>query len=223
MQTTSVFYQWNETSNPSTLENISFTPNGLNQYDTVIGANGNVLTSYDNSANLTRLGPDIFSYDALNRLTFATVSDAFAVLNYDAADRLIRFIGQTSGETEFIYDGDAIIGERAGDRTMLRRYVHGPGVDNPIVCVAANGGHCIPTSDPDEKLWMLSDIRGSLITYVGETPRAGDGMEAEVGTGRRNVYDIFGQMGSNNVGRFAYTGQIYLPEIGLISLGPIPT
>ena len=39
--------------------------------------------------------------------------------------------------TEFLYDGDRLVAEydpsRSAGNQLLRRYVHGPGVDEPIV------------------------------------------------------------------------------------------
>lgn len=35
--------------------------------------------------------------------------------------------------TRFLYDGDALVGEYSGSGVLLRRYVHGPGVDELLL------------------------------------------------------------------------------------------
>jgi hypothetical protein len=42
-------------------------------------------------------------------------------------------VSGAAGTTRFMYDGDRLIAEYNGAGTLLRRYVHGPGVDEPLV------------------------------------------------------------------------------------------
>ncbi|MEQ1688629.1 MAG: hypothetical protein ABL874_08650 [Sphingopyxis sp.] len=55
-----------------------------------------------------------------------------ATLAYDPMGRLAQTIG-AGVTTRFAYDGAMLIGEYNASNTMLRRYVHGPGSDEPIV------------------------------------------------------------------------------------------
>ena len=55
-----------------------------------------------------------------------------ATLAYDPVGRLWQVSGG-SGTTRFVYDGDRLIAEYNGAGSLLRRYVHGPGVDEPLV------------------------------------------------------------------------------------------
>jgi RHS repeat-associated protein len=80
---------------------------------------------------------------------------------------------------------------------VLRRYVHGPGSDEPLVWYEGTG-----TAD---RRWLHADERGSVIAVSNS---AG----ATIAT---NAYDEYGIPKSTNLGRFQYTGQTWLPELGM--------
>ncbi len=103
--------------------NRSYTANSLNQYATVAGA----ALGYDTNGNLTSSGGASFGYNADNRL----VTGGGATLRYDALGRLIH--SSANGGTRFDYDGDRLIAEYSTAGTLLRRYVHGPGIDEPLM------------------------------------------------------------------------------------------
>ncbi|HWA21734.1 MAG TPA: RHS repeat-associated core domain-containing protein [Caulobacterales bacterium] len=96
--------------------------------------------------------------------------------------------------TRYLYDGADIIGTYNSSGTLLKRYVHGAGVDEPLVSFD-NG------ADPETKTWLLADERGSVIAGT-----AASGLASFV-----NSYDEYGQPGPNNAGPFQYTGQVWLP------------
>ena len=52
-------------------------------------------------------------------------------LTYDPLGRLWQVSGN-SGTKRFLYDGDELVGEYNAAGTLLRRYVHGASVDDPI-------------------------------------------------------------------------------------------
>jgi hypothetical protein len=39
----------------------------------------------------------------------------------------------SAGATRFLYDGDELIAEYNSSGTLLRRYVHGPSTDEPLM------------------------------------------------------------------------------------------
>ena len=80
---------------------------------------------------------------------------------------------------------------------IRRRYVYGPGTDEPLVWYEGSG-----TSD---RRWLHADERGSVvaITNSSGTPT------------NLNSYDEHGVPGSGNTGRFQYTGQAWLPALGM--------
>lgn len=168
--------------------NRPYTVNGLNQY----GSAGSVSFGYDGRGNLTASASSVYTYWRENMLKSAPNT----TLYYDALGRLSEY--DTSLSTRFMYDGSALAAEIANPSgAILRRYVHGPGTDAPIVWYEGAG-----TTD---RRWLHADERGSIVTVTNSTG-------ASIGT---NSYDEYGIPASTNLGRFQYTGQTWLPEVGM--------
>jgi RHS repeat-associated protein len=191
---------------------LPYAVNGLNQY-TQKGPTGSPSTTfgYDPSGNLTGSTDTAsgvttnYSYDVENRLTGASGGKT-ATLSYDPNGRLYQTSG-TSGTTRLLYDGDALVGEYSGT-TPLRRYVHGPGVDEPLIwyegSTVGSANRRFLHTDHEASIVAISDSSGNLMP-------AGAGQAID-------TYDEYGIPGTANqtlVQRFAYTGQIYIPELGL--------
>lgn len=170
--------------------NRNYTTNGLNQY-TVAGTTG---FAYDPNGNLTSDGTTAYAYDVENRLLSASGSKN-ATLSYDPNGRLFQ-LASGGATTRFLYDGDALVAEYDGAGTLLRRYVHGSGVDEPLVWYEGSG---------------LGDRRSMRADHQGSVVAVSNGSGASLAI---NSYDEYGVPGSTNLGRFAYTGQIILPELG---------
>ena len=191
----------------------SYTANGLNQYTQVSGAG----YCYDANGNLTLDGTYVYLYDVENRLvemrakvntvctSLAYTGQLKAKLRYDPMGRLHEvegFIGGvTQGLTRFLYDGDMLVAEYNGTGTMLKRYIHGPaaGVDDPIAEYAGAG---VAVADRRN---LYADARGSIVLSTTST-----GGSAQV-----NSYDEYGVPSAANTGRFQYTGQVWLAELGM--------
>jgi|CXWL01.1.fsa_nt_gi RHS repeat-associated protein len=163
-------------------------PNGRNQIASLNGAS----FTYDARGNLTATGAASYGYDVFNRLTSAGA----ATLSYDPAGRLYETMGG-GVTTRFLYDGLDAIAEYNGSNVMQRRFVHGPGVDEPVVWYEGAG-----TSD---RRWLVQDQLGSVIAV---TNSAGAALST-------NTYDEYGIPGASNSGRFQYTGQMWLGEANL--------
>ena len=99
--------------------------------------------------------------------------------------------------TRFGYDGDSLIAEYDVMNALLRRYVHGPGADAPLVWYEGNG--------TTNRRWLIPDERGSIIAVTDDT-----GAAIAV-----NSYDPYGIPALTNLGRFQYTGQTWIPELGM--------
>lgn len=170
-----------------------YTANGLNQYSSIDG----VSHSYDANGNLTSDGNTTYTYDIENRLTSASGATT-ATLKYDPLGRLYEVSG--GGTTaRFLYDGDALVAEYNTAGTIINRYVHGDRVDEPLVWYQGSG---ITASD---RRFLYADHQGSI---NGITDNTGNLTAA-------NNYDSYGVADMQNVGRFQYTGQAWLPELGL--------
>lgn len=171
--------------------------NGLNQLTSLAGqpvlhdANGNLTAAPGLSFSMT--------YDMENRLvaTSGTTAATTSAFNYDPMGRLSRLtVG--SSTTEFLYDGSALIAEYANG-AVTRRYVHGDQVDEPWVEYTGS------STTAANRSYLLADHQGSIIA---RTDTAG-------GNVKRLSYDSFGIPHASNEGRFGYTGQTWIRELGL--------
>jgi YD repeat-containing protein len=85
------------------------------------------------SGNLTPDGSTSYVYDAENRLVSAS-GGSNETLVYDPLGRLFQTSSPSTATTQFLYDGDALIGEYNSSGTMIHRYVHGPNAgDDPLI------------------------------------------------------------------------------------------
>jgi RHS repeat-associated protein len=169
--------------------NRTYTSNGLNQYT----AAGTAGFTYDANGNLTSDGSNTFVYDAENRLV--SVSGAHtATLTYDPLGRLWQ-LSAPSGATDFIYDGDHDIVETDGSGNETRAFVWGSDADEAMASWELGTGPRMLHADERGSIISAADSNGNIIAT--------------------NSYDEYGVPGSANQGRFQYTGQAYLSEIGL--------
>ncbi|MHC4302217.1 MAG: hypothetical protein ACYS7Y_33575, partial [Planctomycetota bacterium] len=113
----------------------TYLSNNLNQYTSVGGAG----YSYDNNGNLTDDGLFKFYYDCENRLTDVNdQNDApVASYSYDYAGRRISktVYGSPDVTTKYCYDGDQVVAEYDGSDNLLRKFIYGPGIDEPICMI----------------------------------------------------------------------------------------
>jgi RHS repeat-associated protein len=167
--------------------------NGLNQY---ISA-GPASFTYDANGNLANDGSTAFVYDAENRLVSAAGAKN-ASQSYDPLGRLFQ-VASGAATTRFLYDGDELVAEYGGTGTLLRRYVHGASVDDPQTWYE---GSTVATSG---RRFLYADYQGSVVAIA-------DNAGTSIAT---NSYDPWGVPGAANAGRFQYTGQAWIPELGM--------
>jgi RHS repeat-associated protein len=146
--------------------------------------------------SITGDGSSTYVYDIENRLISASGATT-ATLRYDPLGRLYETGGGTAGITRFLYDGDELVAEYNSSGTMLRRYVHGSGNDDPMAwfegaSVDTNVAKLIKTNHQGSVI-ALTDWSGNLTNI--------------------NSYDEWGIPAANNTGRFQYTGQAWIPEL----------
>jgi RHS repeat-associated protein len=172
-----------------------YTANGRNQYSAV----GTAGFTYDTDGNLTSDGASTYVYDVENRLVIGTVGGARTTLRYDPLGRLYEVDGG-AGVTRFQNDGDALVAEYDGAGTMLARYVHGTSAgDDPLIWYTGN------LTGAAYRRNLYADARGSIVQVSDK-----DGATIAL-----NSYDEYGNPGSMNKGRFQYSGQAWLPGLGL--------
>jgi RHS repeat-associated protein len=177
----------------------SYAVNGLNQYTSA----GPATFGYDPNGNLaSAVHPGVsatsYVYDVENRLVSASGSHA-AELVYDPLGRLSQVSSGGAGIRRLVYDGDALVAEYDLGGTMRHRYLHGsdPGADDPLVWYdnLAEGWRRGLVADHQGSIIAVADMYGSPMAI--------------------NSFDPWGIPAAANAGRFGYTGQTWVPELGL--------
>ncbi|MEP2990316.1 MAG: RHS repeat-associated core domain-containing protein [Parasphingorhabdus sp.] len=184
-------YIWAEDVNISR----NYSVNGLNQYT---ATNTGAAFTYDANGNLTGDGDTTYLYDIENRLVSASGAKT-AGLRYDPLGRLFETSGGSGGTTRFHHDGDELIAEYNSANALIHRYVHGAGIDSPIIWYEGAG---VGTSDLKR---LRADTRGSIVAV---TDNGGNAIQT-------NAYDDWGIPSQTNLGRFQYTGQAHIPELDM--------
>jgi RHS repeat-associated protein len=182
-------YAWNGHYNVTR----AYSSNGLNQYT----ASGSASLSYDANGNLSSDGSTGYVYDDENRLVSASGGHS-ASLAYDPLGRLWQVSSTSTGTTRFYYDGSDLAIESDGSGNVLRAYVHGDGADEPLIWYEAVSGGT-------SRRFLHSDDRSSITAIADQS-----GNEYAI-----NGYDEYGIPNSGNQGRFGYTGQAWIPELGM--------
>jgi RHS repeat-associated protein len=184
-------YKW-ATPTPGTTANAY---DGLNRDSAIVIAGG-----YDARGNVTGDGSRTFTYDIENRMLTAVSGGTTVAFSYDPIGRLRQTVGAAT--TQFLYDGDRLVAEYNDTGTLLRRYVHGPGVDEPLVWYEGAS-----TSWPQ---WLHQDRQGSVIAWSS--------VNGYTAADRIYKYGPWGEPGdswASGASTFRYTGQIAIPEARL--------
>jgi RHS repeat-associated protein len=178
----------------------SYSANNVNEYTTT----GSLTPAYDGNGNLIGYGASAYSYDAQNRLRFASSGSSSMNAAYDARNRCVsRTINGVT--TYFYYDGWNLVEERDSAGNQIARYVYGTRTDE-----------LLRRSTNEGDVYYHQDALGSTIALTNNI-----GVVIE-----RYSYDVFGaptfRDGNGNAlsssahfNRFLFTGREYLRELGL--------
>jgi RHS repeat-associated protein len=179
----------------------TYATNGLNQYSGVASTTYGYDLNGDLTSYATPQGSQGFVYDIENRLVSANGAFNNASLRYDPLGRLYE-VSSAAGTTRFLYDGDALVAEYNSAGTLTARYVHGSnaGADDPLIWYDSQGRRRSLITDQQGSVIALSDTSGGV---------------AETAPLVVNTYDEYGIPGAGNQGRFQYTGQAWLSELGM--------
>ncbi len=119
----------------------------------------------------------------------------------DAAGRRIEKQYDWETITKYVYDGDHCIAEYDVSNILRRKYIYGPGVDEPIAMIEAAGSYA-------GTYYYHCDALGSV---VGLTNASGNTVEVY-------EYDVYGRLGASDAShpnRILFTGREYDKETGL--------
>ncbi len=170
-----------------------FGHNGLNEITSVTGS---TAPTYDARGNMTSDGHNSFGFDQYNRLTSATVGTNTAVLDYDPMGRLETYTTLSGTDQDVVYDGiDMLVWEVSG--SITRRWVHGPGTNEPLVEYTGSG--------TTNRAFLHADARGSIIAHTDST-----GVQTA-----SFAYDEYGNPAGSSFSTYGYTGHLYLAELGI--------
>ena len=174
-----------------------YTSNGLNQ----LATSGGIAQSYDGRSNLVTGPPGVaYSYTSDNQLYLASSQ---SYLYHDPAGRL----NYISAESVYLgYEGGQLVAEyslAAANAPILRRYVPGPGTDEPVVWYEGAG--------LTDRRWLHADEQGSIVAVSD-----GSGNPLAINTyNEYGISGIYGQTGVAHYGPIGYTGQKWIQSLGL--------
>ena len=172
----------------TTTPSLTLTSNNLNQLTSI----GGTPLGYDLNGNLLNDGTHAYTHDAVNRLASVDGTITYA---YDALGRRVsKTVNGTV--TKYVYDGARVIAEYDGAGQLLRKYVYGPGLDEPVMMQVGTA-----------RYYYLFDSLGSVI---GLTDASGGLVEAY-------RYSVYGQpLQASTVGNpYMFTGRRFDSETGL--------
>ncbi len=159
--------------------------------------------SYDDNGNLTSktsktVPTDItnYTYNVEDQLIQATGLTLQATYAYDGLGRRIEKTVDAA-ITRYVYDNEDILAEYDGSNSLVAKYLHGPGVDEPLRM--ERGG---------QKYWYHVDGLGSITVL---TNNSGSVVQTY-------VYDSFGNINSQTgtlSNPYTYTSREYDSESGL--------
>ncbi len=197
-------YVWS--GQPTSAVGTPLTFNGLNQNSALAV----LAQGYDDKGNLKYDGLRTFSYDGENRLTDVVLGAGLGIA-YDPTGRLRATISPTvptPTRTFFLYDGDKLVAEYtntyAAGGTLMRRYVPGTGVDEPLVWYEGTGS--------TDKRWFHANRQGSIVAVTNGT---GALALNAANSPMAYTYGPYGEPQDWQGSRFRYTGQIALPQAQL--------
>jgi RHS repeat-associated protein len=118
---------------------------------------------------------------------------------YDAAGRRVQKAVDGQTTTKYVYDGDHCIAEYDGSGSLLRKYIYGPRVDEPICMIETAGS---------ATYYYHFDGLGSVVALTNSSGSAVQLYE----------YSVYGQVAAsdpNHPNRFLFTGREFDKDTGL--------
>jgi RHS repeat-associated protein len=121
--------------------------------------------------------------------------------------------GSPNVVTEYCYDGDQVIAEYNGSGTLLRKFIYGPGIDEPIVMIAVDGQNETKYYYHFDGLGSgraLSDADGDVVESYDYNVFGKPTIFGSVG----NPYFFTGRQYDGETGLYYYRARYYSPSIG---------
>lgn len=158
-----------------------------------------------------------YYYDCENRLTDVNdaADDPVASYKYDFAGRRVKktVYGSPDVVTKYCYDGDHVIAEYNGGDNLLRKFVYGPGIDEPICLIDVDG-------QSEDIYYYHFDGLGSVVALSDSSANIVEQYSYDVfGEPNRvssigNPYFFTARRYDDETGLYYYRARTYWPEIG---------
>jgi len=183
---------------------------GLNQYGYVDW----ISYGYDDNGNLADInnGQYEYVYDCENRLIEVKEdSETVASYKYDFAGRRVSKTVE-SVTTKYCYDGDRVIAEYDSSNNLLRRFIYGPGIDEPICMLNYTGqvGFYYYHYDGLGSVVALSNYQGNIVEAYSYDVFGEPNRVSAVG----NPYMFTGRRYDSETALYYYRARYYAPWIG---------
>ncbi len=207
---TNINYVYNPTASTGTT---NYAHNGLNQVTTA----GASTISYDDNGNMSNDGTFSYTFNAQNQLTQAKLgATVVGSYGYDALGRRkTKTAGSTT--TRYLWGGSQIYAEYTGANTLVRRYVYGPGIDQPLMIKEANGTKTYLHMDGKNNVVATANNSGTITDKFTMSPW-GEGVQSETGS----PYKYTARRTDEETGNIYYRNRYYQPKLGrFMSADPI--
>jgi len=172
--------------------------------------------SYDVAGNMTSDRNGLaYKYDCENRLT--DVNDAngnpLASYKYDYRSRRVaKMLGASQTTINYIYDGSQVIADYNNAGVLQRKFIYGPGIDEPIMMININGSETRYYYHYDGlgSVVALSDSSGNLVESYSYDVFGYPNTVSSIG----NRFMFTGREFDNETGLYYYRTRYYKPSIG---------
>ncbi len=166
----------------------------------------NFTYEYDNNGNMIRKTAKVggivttYEYDAENKLVRVETAGKTVNYKYDGLGRRVEkeVIDASTTTTRYVYDNEDILLELNGANSIVSRYTHGPGIDEPLIMEKSS-----------QSFYYHSDGLGSITEITNQSG-------AVV---QRYAYSSFGkiesQLDPNFVQPYTFTAREFDQESGL--------
>jgi RHS repeat-associated protein len=170
---------------------------------------GTVGYGYGANGNLPGDGVLTYAYDPEGRLT--AVSQGTATLASYGFDPLGRRSSETldAATTRFLYAGAEVIGEVDDQGALVKRFIPGPGLDEPIA-FETQGSRYYYHADSTGSVVALSDAAGDIAERFAYGPYGETGQASSLG----NPYRYTARRYDQATGLYHYRNRAYSPALG---------
>ncbi|HEY7165683.1 MAG TPA: tandem-95 repeat protein [Candidatus Binatia bacterium] len=200
---------------------ISSNQNGASTFNSVnqLLDDVNFTYQYDNSGNMTRRTAKVggavtqYEYDAENKLVRVVSPANTTNYRYDGLGRRVEkeVIAGTTTITRYVYDNEDILLELDGSNSIVARYTHGPGIDEPLI-MEKNNQSFFYHADGLGSITEITDQSGAVVQRYAYSSFGK--IESQLNPNFAQPYTYTARELDSETGLYYYRGRYYDPAIG---------